>query len=527
MSKKKKKILLILSIFFSIYCALIIGQSWDQGHALLYGKTTLEYLFSLGSIDNHFYYREYNSTLYYTALYLLTNIFPSKYSIEVSNLINLTFSLGCIFGIKKISKTLFNNKVGNIVFVILFFFPIFFGHMAFNHKDTILAFSHVWIVYLIFNYLKKQQFRDKANEYIIFIGILSSLATGIKFPFLITLVPIFLFVLLDIFIFKKITSKNFKIKIFFLDIIKCFIIFYLLLIAFWIDVFPNIITLPFTIVKETLSPDFWFGWPYALVDGEYYLSKQVPSNYFLISLFYKSPEYFLLTYLFFLFLLIKSNKFFIKKFNFFYYKLLLVISVIIFPTFLLFIMPYPVYDGIRLFLWSIPYFCIIPGLTIYYLIENFNYIKSKISLTFIIFLIIFYLVNFFTITPYQYTYLNSFIGKKENSYKKFENDYWGSSMRELVKISNFERNKVINIATCGVNHNIVKKYLKKKKNLTFAIVKPDKADYIIMTNRVILRNNNSSSVDELTNCFDKFSGENVFEVKRNGFILSTIRKRFY
>ena len=40
-------------------------------------------------------------------------------------------------------------------------------------------------------------------------------------------------------------------------------------------------------------------------------------------------------------------------------------------------MPYPLYDGIRLFLWTLPYFCIIPGIVIYYLIENFKNKKSE------------------------------------------------------------------------------------------------------------------------------------------------------
>ena len=93
---------------------------------------------------------------------------PSKYQIEVSYLINLVFSLSTIVALSKLTKELFNKKVGKIIFLILFFYPIFFGHMAINSKDSILAFCHVWIFYLIIRYLKKQNFKDKANNYIIF-----------------------------------------------------------------------------------------------------------------------------------------------------------------------------------------------------------------------------------------------------------------------------------------------------------------------------------------------------------------------
>ena len=49
--------------------------------------------------------------------------------------------------------------------------------------------------------------------------------------------------------------------------------------------------------------------------------------------------------------------------------------------------------------------------------------------------------NFLSITPYHYTYLNIFNGKIENRYQKFENDYWGSTIKELVKNTKFNKNE--------------------------------------------------------------------------------------
>jgi hypothetical protein len=391
--------------------------------------------------------------------------------------------------------------------------------MSFNSKDTILAFSHVWIVYLIFRYLKNQNIKEKSNSYIIYIGVLASLATGVKLPFLGSLIPIFLFIIIDIFFLKKIVKESFKLKRFFLDIIKCFFVFYFLLVIFWIEVHPNIITLPFSFLEQP-----WYGWPYNLTNGSYSASNEVPATYFLINLIYKSPEYFLISYVFFLILMFKSKKFFSKKFKFFNYKLFFIISILIFPSLLLPIVSFPMYDGIRNFLWSLPYFCIIPALTIYYLIENINYINAKLALLFVSVLIFYFLFNFFSMTPYQYTYLNSFIGDKNHAYQKFENDYWGSSLKELIKKTNFENNKTLSIATCGVNLRTVKKYLKRKTNINFKLVHSDQADFIIMTNRVILLDDNINNSKKLTNCFDKFPGNNFSEVKRNGLILSVIRQ---
>ena len=130
----------------------------------------------------------------------------------------------------------------------------------------------------------------------------------------------------------------------------------------------------------------------------------------------------------------------------------------------------------------------------------------------------YFLFIFFTITPYQYTYLNFLNGKTENRFRKFENDYWGSSMNELITNSNFKKNKTIIFATCGVSSVLPKYYLKKDGYSNFIFVSPKQADYIIMTNRVLMHDG------IINNCFDQFKGEDITAVKRNGLILSVIRK---
>ena len=524
MYKTNQKILVFFLLLFSIFCSLSLGQSWDEAFHLNQGKVTLNYLLSLGNIDKDIFLREYYSPIYWSLLYLITQIFPSQYQIEVSHVVNLFVSLGTIVGIKKLSEELFNKQVGKITLLVIFFYPVFFGHMSFNSKDTILAFGHVWISYLLLKYLKDQNIKEKIQNYIFCIGFLAALSSGIQLVFLGSLLPIILLVFSDIFIFKKFICKNFSVKNFFFDAGKCFLIFYLFLILFWIDVYPNIITLPFQMIQGTLSSDYWTGWPFNLVNGNYYISSEIPKSYLLINFFYKSPEYFLITYLLFIFLFFKSKIFFLKKFKFFYYKISLITILLIFPNIILFVIPYPLYDGMRLFLWTIPYFCIIPGITIYYFVENLRHIKQKITFIFLSIFIFYYLFNFFSITPYQYTYLNFFNGKIENRYKKFENDYWGVSINELIKHANLENNKTLMISSCGINPEISKNYLKKMGYSNLLFVAPNKADFIIMTNRAIIDRDNENNTYKLTNCFEKYRGKDLFKVERLGLTLSTIRK---
>ena len=524
MIKTKQKILFLFLIIFSIYCALTIGQGWDEEALITQGKIAINYLLSLGKIEIDIFRREYYSPIYYSLKFLFIQIFPIKYQIEASHIINLIFSLFAIIGIKKISKELFNENVGKIVFLILFFYPIFFGHMALNSKDTIVAFSHVWIFYLSIQYVKKQNIKHKANSHINFIAVLAALATGINLFFLGSLIPIFLFLLIDILFAKKFICENFSKKKFLIDICRGFVIFYFLLVIFWIDTHPNIFVLPFNFFLEWVFGDFWRGYPYILVNGNYFLYGEIPKSYLFINLIYKSPEYFLLTYLIFLIIFLKSNNFFIRKFSLFNYKFLLITSMIVFPFILVFFTPFSMYDGLRHVLWILPYFCIIPALTIYYLVENINSLLAKLTLSLLSLLIIYFLFNFFLITPYQYTYLNIFNGKIENRYKKFENDYWGSSIKELIKKVNLNKKRAITFATCGINQSVAKYYLKKRGYSNFRFGNPKNSNYIIMTNRVTLDNKNTNKSENLINCFDKFKGEDVFKVTRNGLILSVVRK---
>ena len=524
MIKKKQKILFLFFICFSIYCALTIGQGWDEETLINQGKIAINYLLSLGRIEVDIFRREYYSPIYYSLKFLFIQILPIKYQIEASHVINLFFSLGTIIGIKKICKELFNENVGKIVFLLLFFYPIFFGHMALNSKDTIIAFSHVWIFYLSIQYVKKQNIKHKSDKIINFIAILAALGTGINLFFLGSLIPIFLFLLIDALFIKKFSCETFSKKKFLIDISRGFLIFYFLLVLFWIDTHPNILVLPFTYFSEWVIGDFWRGYPYILLNGNYFLYGEIPKSYLFINLIYKSPEYFLLTYLIFIIIFFKSNHFFKIKFSFFNYKLILISTMIIFPFLLLFFTPFSIYDGLRHVLWMLPYFCIIPALTIYYLVENINFLISKLTLSLLSLLIIYFLFNFFILTPYQYTYLNIFNGKTENRHQKFENDYWGSSIKELIKKVDLDKKEKITLATCGIAENVAKYYLKRNGYSNFKFGNSKNSSYIIMTNRVTLDKENIWKSENLISCFDKYKGVNTFSVVRNGMILSVIRK---
>jgi hypothetical protein len=141
---------------------------------------------------------------------------------------------------------------------------------------------------------------------------------------------------------------------------------------------------------------------------------------------------------------------------------------------------------------------------------------------------LYYLFVFFSLTPYQYTYINKFNGNFETSSERFENDYWGASIKDLTKkiksSHKFQNDKIFKIAYCGVNYAIGDYYLKKIPNFKFInISKEDEYDYILMTNRH--NGKNTDRAEQVKTCFQTYKGTDVVLIKKRGLILSTLRKR--
>ena len=525
MKMSKQKSIFYILVIFSIYCALSVGLTWDEDF-LIYtqGKRTADYLLSLGNINENIFRGEYYSPIYYSLKYMVINMFPLNLRVETSYLINLFFSFVVIFGIKKLSEFFFNKDIGKITFLILFFFPVFFGHMAFNSKDTIIAMSHVWIFYLLMDYLRKGNTNNKSSKKIYLASILAAVGSGINMFFLGSLVPVFLIVLIDIFFLKKIVSKRFDKKILITHILKGFLIFYFILILFWIDTHPNIFKLPFSFLSDWAFGDLFRGYPFMLFNGSHYIFSELPKSYLFLNLLYKTPEFILLTYILF-FIFFFSSNFFTENFDLFNYKISIIILMIINPFIIVFLTPFSIYDGLRHVLWFIPYLCIIPSLVIYYLIKNFSFLKVKIISGVLVTFIFYFLYNFLILTPYQYTYFNFLAGKKADLIEKFENDYWGSSTKELIKKIDFDKNTKFTYSVCGINRSIVEIYLKKEGFLNSTMSSPDKSEFIFMTNRAVIKTEGDLYESKnVSNCYLKYKGNNIFSVNRNDVALSILRK---
>ena len=530
---KKVEIFVILLLFtLAFYSAVIVGSPIDEPYEMTIGKERLKYLLSFGSYTDFdfFRYEKFYPGLYNTIAIFFTKFFPHKYEIIVWHFSNTIFSIFTIFGISKVASILFNKQVGKIVFLLCFLNPIFFGHMAMNSKDTIIALANVWFVYATIRYLQKQSEHKNSNHYILIAGLLLGLGTGVRLQFIATLIPWIFFIFVDIFFLKKITNINFLKKKLLIDIFKVLLIGYIFAISAWSYTHNNILVEPFKLFFEQMNFK-GLGVEWILFNGNFFNTLELPASYVFINLLYKTPEFLLVCLIILIFIFFFDKNFYVSKFNFFLTKLFLLLSIILFPIIVFIFLPYRVYDGLRLFFYIIPYFNLLGAIAIYYLISNMNILISKIMLLFVSILLIYYVFIFVSLTPYQYTYLNKLIGNNEHASKKFENDYWGISIKELVKkfphnLIKSSKSEKIKISFCGIDHKIVKKELNKLKNFKYEVYDffSEDYDYVLMTNRS-QGANNLNILDNVKTCFDLVKGTDLVSVKRNGIILSTIRKK--
>jgi len=509
-------IIIFFFIFFGIFNSLILDISWDEQFHYDLGKNTFNYLTSFGSIFENIKGSEFSSKIYWTIQYIFTLFFPKNYSLQINHLFNFFFSVAAIIGfVKFFEQFFFKQKIlSSIIFIIIFIYPVIFGHLSINPKDTIVFFAHSWCSYLLIRYLKKKK-EEIHYKFIFFFSLIFSIGTGIQFFFIGTLVPIFIYIFFNTFFFKKkIFVKEIFSLNFLIEIIYTFFLILFFIILFWPETHKNIINLPFEYLLNNFSIR---GYPYSLINGEIFFLNQ-PNYYFYIFFFFHSPEFIIFLYVISLTYFIVKYIFFLKKIQKYYNEILFIFLIFIYPFLIVFFFKIKPYDSIRLFIWIIPYFLIIPASCLFFLINNKNMFVKKIFFLCFIFKIV-YLYNFFFITPYSYSYFNFFAGSNKDKHKKFEVDYWSLSLGELIKNINFH-DKSLKIASCGFQPELGQMYFKKYHNkyIKFSSYYEKDTSFALIINRVSNFNGNHMTCDEM------LPGDDLFIVSRNGQFFSSFRK---
>ena len=91
----------------------------------------------------------------------------------------------------------------------------------------------------------------------------------------------------------------------------------------------------------------------------------MPNQYLLINYLYKLPEFIIFLYIISIPIIVLRFKKLKKDFKNFKNKILFLALLLIFPHLVLIFITYPIYDGIRLFLWVTPYIVVILAITFF------------------------------------------------------------------------------------------------------------------------------------------------------------------
>ena len=514
--------LISLLLVFAIFCAINIGMSWDEPQNHWQGAIRADYLKSLNFGEFKFKpggWSEVEPGLYDTFHFfiadLLIKIFPGKL-IGIKHLINLTFSFAALIGLFVLSKKIFNKEIAYLATLLCLLNPFFFGHISINPKDTISCFALVWFTYYAYKYCIN--FEKKRLKFLILASVFMGVGVGTRLPFFAVPVPVIIAAL--IFIITSFKEKLGMIQIYkktiFDFIIFCLITFFLMVLAWpYVHSSPDILLKAFN--SYVLYPH---GPVLEIMNGNYYETATTPRSYFFNFFIFRFPIFILILLVALIILLRTDSNFFTSRFKHFINKIVIIFSIILFPILVHLIFQVKIYNGIRLFLFIIPFLSLLTAISFYYILKNFKksiYIKSLSSITTIFFLL--FLQRFIFLTPYHYDYSNFVNLKFSNTEKLYIHDYWTTSYKELMKLIK-QNDSLQNIKAdyCGGDRFGLRYLANKYSGNKVKLVPYEKADYIIMIDTV------SNDINNKSSCFTQRPGKDMVTVSRLGVTLSVLRK---
>ena len=136
---------------------------------------------------------------------------------------------------------------------------------------------------------------------------------------------------------------------------------------------PHLLDAPYLLVDTIFQSIKWgMGPTLELMNGNIYETQNTPKTYFLNFLIFRKPIYILILLFTLIFFLKTDNIFFTERFEYFEKKIVVIFSIITFPILLAIFFQVKIYNGIRLFLFIIPFLSIFLAIALYYILKNYK-----------------------------------------------------------------------------------------------------------------------------------------------------------
>ena len=548
-------------ILLAVWSAITIGLSTDEYFHHINGLKRFNYLISFGANDNFkFRNNEFYPGLYDTISYALGHLvllvnkkFYATNIDIVMHSVNVFFSTLSILGLYFFSKKIFNYRIALLACLLTLLNPFFFGHMGMNSKDVIIFFSLIWFTYYFYLYCVEN---NKIVKHLLLASFFLGFGSGVRLTFIVVAFPVIIIGL--IFLLKKYEERYAELikRLVSHTIIALLIIFFLVIICWphMINEIKNYNFLNFfsLIIKNTIN---WIDGPKTgLINGQYYEVFNTPKTYFLDILIYRMPIYSTILFIASYFLLFNKNSHINFEIENFSKKFILINIITLFPIFLALVLNVNIYDNLRLFIFVIPFFCLIASLTLHELIRSYKKSqKIKIGLGFILVLISLSFYRFILLTPYQYDYINFSSLKLAHAQYKWEHDYWGSSYKELIlKIKDqftSEEIQKLKITNCSGDDTLLYyMYRHLGKKFIYRYKREHEANHVVIINRATLDVLNNPNLKGMVNdqghmlvkdmekvvrtpgvkktCPELYPGKDVISVTRNGLKISSLRRLY-
>ena len=434
-------------------------------------------------------------TKYQRSYQLLQTYFNYKGYYEWGHLFNLMFGSTLFIFMYWLFYLHYKSSTKSIVPVIfLVTYARLFGDIPTNNKDVPFAIMYLACVLLIYIFSNQ-----KSSGYlkIILLGIVF----GLTQTFRTVGFSVYFVYIIYFFYVEYIEGRKFsvaKIANFFLElfIIAVFSLFISISIFPWLG--SNFFANFFNLLLDAKSFQNWDDTVFFA--GEFLYKADRPWYYLFTWIFITTPVYILSLlglFPFFAHKLFKNKLFAIS-----------LISLIVNIGLYLAMQPV-IYNGIRHFLFILPMIVIVSGVVLFYL---FSVIKrrAQIFLGALIFVnILFVGYDLYKLHPYEYIYFNEFIGGLSGASGKYELDYWGASYKEATEwiVKNTDLTQEDIIYACNVDY-AVDYYSGKKFFMSYGY--PEYANYTICDSENEMKRN--------------YTGKVLYEVKRDGVILNTVRE---
>ena len=350
--------------------------------------------------------------------------------------------------------------------LILTLIPSFSGQALFNLKDV--PFMMQTIIGVLYALMILKNFNQVTTKSELILGILFGLLllvrlNGIVFIFTTAFFSIFL---IDFKEYKIVKFLSFWVKVFFVSIFTLFL------------GTPSLWQKPKLWFTESIETQFNIYWDsYVLTNGSFSFAMDIDPFYLIKWFYFKLPIIFHLAVIIFFYLLIKNK---IYK----YYQKNLPLSFSVYIILLVtfgFIVSTPVaYDGIRQYLFLLPFFAI-------FLVETLNLLKIKNLKIGVVFGGVFLYLIFtqFGLGQYKYVYFNEFVNEDEITIDceivggcgDWQTDYWGFSGKSLIE--NFNSMQINQELYLCTPEHVFSTYLDSKTSKDISTISPTNKEFFV------------------------------------------------